>query len=141
MNLPFEIRKPLGGRVIPELATSRDGQRGGAKANLLLAIIVLGSMAFAAIKIVPPEFANYQLQDAMQSEARFAMSNRQNEKDIRADIWRKVKELGVPAKEEDIQIQATEAIVKISLSYTVPIDLMVYQFNLNFHPQADNRTI
>jgi hypothetical protein len=109
--------------------------------NLLLAVIVLGSMAFAGVKVVPPYFAKYQMEDSMQTEARFAVSNNQTEKDIREDIWRKVKDLGIPAKQEDILIHANQGIVKISLSYTVPIDLLVYQFNLDFHLEADNRTI
>jgi Domain of unknown function (DUF4845) len=131
----------MGGSVISQLLTSRDKERGGTRVNLLLAIIVMGSMIFAGVKIVPPYFAEFQIQDSMQTEARFAVSNRQTEKDIRDDIWRKVQELGIPAKQDDILIQANEGTVKISLSYTVPIDLLVYQFNLDFHPQADNRTI
>ena len=31
--------------------------------------------------------------------------------------------------------------VDISLDYSVPIDLAVYQFTLQFHPHADNHTI
>jgi hypothetical protein len=98
-------------------------------------------MAFAGFKIIPPYFAEYQLQDSMQTEARFAVSNHQSEAGIRDDIWRKVQELDIPAKQDQIVIVANEGVVKISLSYTVPIDLLVYQFNLDFHPQADNRTI
>ncbi len=141
MSFLFASRIPLGGRAISQLLTSRAREQGGTRLNLLLAVIVLGSMAFAGVKLVPPYFAKYQMEDSMQTEARFAVSNNQTEKDIREDIWRKVKDLGIPAKQEDILIHANQGIVKISLSYTVPIDLLVYQFNLDFHLEADNRTI
>jgi hypothetical protein len=141
MSFLFASRIPLGGRAISQLLTSRAREQGGTRVNLLLAVIVLGSMAFAGVKVVPPYFAKYQMEDSMQTEARFAVSNNQTEKDIREDIWRKVKDLGIPAKQEDILIHANQGIVKISLSYTVPIDLLVYQFNLDFHLEADNRTI
>ena len=50
------------------------GEHGGSKANLFLTLIILGMMAFVAAKIVPVYFANYQLQDSIESESRFALT-------------------------------------------------------------------
>lgn len=119
----------------------RAAQRGGSKLNTLLTLVVLGAMAFAAVKIVPSYFANWQFQDAIETEARFAIANRQSEDSIRNDIYKKMQELGIPGKREDIRISLNEGLVNISLNYSVPVDLQVYQFKLDFNPHADNRTI
>jgi Domain of unknown function (DUF4845) len=98
-------------------------------------------LVFAAVKIVPAYVNNYQLQDAMESEARFAGANRKAEADIREDVWRKIQEIGIPAKHDDIRVSALDGGIQISLNYSIPIDLQVYRFTLDFHPHADNRSI
>lgn len=125
------------------IGPNRIAERGGSKLNLLLTFIILGSMIFAAVKVVPVYFANYQFQDAIESESRFALTGypQKNENDVREDVWKKMQELGIPAKREDIRVSITQGRVEISLDYTVPIDLAVYQFALQFHPHADNHTI
>jgi hypothetical protein len=61
--------------------------------------------------------------------------------DVRNDIFKKAQDLGIPAKKEDIQVSMDNGYVSISLDYSVPIDLAVYQFTLQFHPHADNHSI
>ena len=116
-------------------------ERGGSKINSLLVLIILCAFVFTAVKIVPPEFANYQMQDSLETEARFAIANRKPVEEIRDDVWKKAQELDIPVKRDDIKVNTNQSTIEISLSYTVPIDLQVYQFTLNFHPHADNRTI
>lgn len=121
----------------------RFGERGGSKASLVLTLLVLGVMAFVAIKIVPVYFANYEFQDSIESESRFALTGypKKTEDDIRNDILNKAKELGIPASKDAIQLAISNGSVEIGLDYTVPVDLGVYQFTLQFHPHADNHTI
>jgi hypothetical protein len=121
----------------------RNGERGGSKLKLLFSLAIMGSMVFGGWKMVPPYFANYQFQDAIQTEARFATAAypKKGEDDIREDVWEKAKELGIPAKREDIKISVVNGTIEISADYSVPIDLAVYQFSLSFHPHADNHTI
>jgi hypothetical protein len=119
----------------------RSGERGGSKLKTVLALLIVGFLIFSGVKIIPAYFANYQLQDSMQTEARFAISNRKGEEEIREDIWKKVQELEIPAKRESIKVSSSQGSVTISLDYMIPVDLRVYQFNLEFHPHADNHTI
>jgi hypothetical protein len=117
---------------------------GGSRLNLVLTLAILGATIFVGVKILPPYFANYQFEDAVKSEARFALSGypRKTEDDIRNDVWKKAQELGIPlAKREAIQIVLNQGNVTISTDYTVPVDLLVYQFDLQFHPHANNYTI
>jgi hypothetical protein len=121
------------------------GEHGGSKLNLIITLLVLGTMVFAAVKVVPVYVNNYQLQDAMQTEARFALSSypKKSAEDIRDDIFKKMQELDIPAKREDIRVSvdAASGNIDMGLDYSVPVDLKVYQFTLQFHPHADNHSI
>jgi hypothetical protein len=116
-------------------------ERGGTKINLLLTLIILGSMIFAAVMLVPPYFTNYQLQDAMNTEARFAGYNRKTEEEIREDVWKKVQELGVPAKRADIKITNDNNTTQITVNYTVPINMIFKQYDWEFHAHGDNHSL
>ena len=109
--------------------------------NAVLTLAILGAMIFVAVKVVPAVFANYQIQDAIETEARFAITNRKSPEEIREDVWKKTQELGIPVKRDDIRVTGSQSTIDISFNYAVPIDLQVYQFILNFHPHADNRKI
>jgi len=118
-------------------------QRGGSKFKFIFTLFILGAMVFGAIKVVPVYFANYEFQDALNSESRFALTGypKRNVEDIRDDVFKKAQDLGIPAKREAIQVNLANGSVDISLDYSVPIDLGVYQWTPEFHPHADNHTI
>jgi len=118
-------------------------QKGAAKIKFLLVVAILASAVFAAIQIIPPYFANYQFQDAIESESRFALTGypKRSQDDIQNEVFKKAQELGIPVKPDDIKVDMTTGTVAISTDYSVPIDLKVYQFSLQFHPHADNHSI
>jgi hypothetical protein len=119
------------------------GEHGGSKMSLLITLIILAAMAFTAIKIVPVYVENYQFQDSIEAESRFALTGypKKGPEDVRADIFKKAQELDIPVKSEDIRVSITNGSVEIGTDYSVPIDLKVYQFTLQFHPHADNHSI
>jgi hypothetical protein len=125
------------------IRTREISERGGTRLNLVMTLVILGALGFTALKIVPIYVANYQFQDAVESESRFALTGypKKSTDDIRDDVWKKASELGIPTKEEDIRVVVSDGSVDIDLDYSVPIDLQVYQFTLQFHPHADNHTI
>ncbi len=121
----------------------RASQRGGSRLNLIVTLAIMAAMVFAAVKIVPVYFANYEFQDAINSESQFALTGypKRSQDDIQQEVYKKAQQLGIPAKKDDIHVIMTTGTVSISLDYTVPIDLSLYQFNLQFHPHADNHSI
>jgi hypothetical protein len=138
---PYE--RPVAEQAQSPLRETRKAERGGNKLNLLITLVILGSMIFAAVKIVPVYFANYQFQDSIESESRFALTGypKKTPEDVRNDILNKAKELGIPAQREAIRVAMDNGSVDIGLDYSVPIDLAFYQFTLQFHPHADNHSI
>src|SRR5215472_7804594 len=123
----------------------QNGERGGVRARLVVTLLFIAAMIFVAVEIIPPYFAYYQFEDAIKSEAKFALTGypKKSMDDIRNDIYKKAQELDIPASKDEIQLSVDSANgrVDIGLDYSVPIDLKVYQFTLQFHPHADNHTI
>jgi hypothetical protein len=124
-------------------AWANRSEHGGSKLKTLFSLAIFAAMIFVCVKVVPPYFANYQFQDAIESESRFALSGypKKTNDDIVMDVLKKAQELGIPAKADDVRLVINNTDVDISLDYSVPIDLVVYQFTLQFHPHADNHTI
>jgi predicted AlkP superfamily phosphohydrolase/phosphomutase len=94
-----------------------------------------------AYKILPAYVAEYQLADKMQEQARFSVVNRYSEEQVRDNIFKVVKDLEIPVKREEIKVVSNQDVVKISMDYTVPVDLLVYQLNLHFTPSSENKSL
>jgi len=125
----------------PSSRRSRGAQHGGGSAKAIGYTAFLVIAVFVAFKIVPPFASEYQLSAKMDEQARFAVVNRYSEDQIRDAIYKEVQDLDIPAKREDIKVVSTREVVKISLNYTVPVDLLVYSTELHFSPSSENKSI
>jgi hypothetical protein len=112
-------------------------QRGEGKLKAIIYTLILVASVYVGIKLVPIYVAEYQLKDKMTEQARFAIVNRYSEEQIRDLMYKVVQDLDIPAKREDIKVTNTGKGLNISLSYTVPVDLMVYKTDLTFSPSSD----
>ena len=119
----------------------RRSQRGEGKLKSILVLVLVVLAIYSAIKVVPPYVNDYQLSDKMQEQARFAVVNRYTEEQIRENIFKEVTDLGIPAKKEDIKVLSTNSVVRISLEYTVPVDLLMYHLELHFKPNSENKAL
>jgi len=117
------------------------GERGQGKFKAILVTAILAFMVYAAVKMVPPYVAEYELSDKMQETARFASVNRNSPEQIRDTIWKTIEDLEIPATKDDVKVTASGGRVTINVDYKVPIDLMVYKFNLHFTPSTANKDI
>src|ERR1700740_865647 len=129
-----------GHRVRRGIACGRR-ERGGGKLKAITYMAILLLAIYSAVKILPAYVADYQLTDKMQEQARFAVVNRYSEEQIRENIYKVVKELEIPAKRDDIRIFADNSLVKISLNYTGPVDLLFYHMDLHFTPSSENKSV
>jgi len=118
-------------------------ERGGSKLNFLITLAVLGAIGYAGFKVVPAYVNDYQFQDWIQQESRYALSGypKKSTDDIRNDVIKKAKELDLPIKSEDIRVSVSNTNVDISADYSVTFDLSVYQWTHDFSHHADNHTI
>ena len=116
-------------------------ERGAGKLKAVIYLAILLFIIYSAVKIVPIYVSNYQLSDKMQEEARFAVVNRRTEEQIRDNIFKVVQELEIPVKRETIMVTASNSVVKISMEYTVPVDLLFYHMDLHFSPSSENKSV
>jgi hypothetical protein len=116
-------------------------ERGEGKLKSIIVVVVIVLAIYSAVKIIPPYVNDYQLSDKMQEQARFAVVNRYSEEQIRENIFKVIQDLGVPAKREDIKVVATNSVVKISMDYTVPVDLLAYHMELHFTPSSEGKAL
>lgn len=123
------------------VGSSRRSQYGGGTVKAIVWTIVLVYGAYTAYKIIPAYVAEYQLADKMQEQARFAVVNRYTEEQVRDNIYKVVQDLEIPVKREQIKVSDTSSLVRISMEYTVPVDLLVYHMDLHFTPSSENKSI
>jgi uncharacterized membrane protein len=119
----------------------RSGERGEGKIKAIIVTAIIALAVYAAIKIVPPYAAEYQLADKIQEQARFAVVNHYTDEQIRENVFKVVQDLEIPVKREDIKVEASNRVVKISIDYTVPIDLLAYHMDLHFTPSSENKSL
>ncbi len=116
-------------------------QRGSGKFKAIAYTAIVVFAIFCAVRLLPPYIAEYQLSDKMQDQARFGVVNRYSEEQIRDVIFKEAQDLDVPIKKEQIKVLANPSLVRISLDYTVPIDLLVYKMDLHFTPSSENKSL
>jgi len=116
-------------------------ERGEGKLKGIVIAVIVVLFIYTAWKIVPPYVNDYQLSDKMQEQSRYAMVNHYTEDQIRENIYKVIMDLDIPAKKEDIKIVSNLNVVKISLEYTVPIDILVYHADLHFSPNSETKSL
>ena len=125
----------------PRLPATRRVERGEGKPKAIFYTLILVLVVYAAFKIVPIYIQNYQLSDKMQETARFAVVNRYSEEQIRDTIFKEMQTLEISARREDIKVFSSPSVVRISVDYTVPVDLFFYHMDLHFTPSSENKSI
>ncbi len=105
----------------------------------ILGVVFIVVVIVAVWNLVPPYFHNYQFQDAIADEARMNTYTQKSEEDMRESIWRKAKDLEIPLKREQINVQRESNGVSIWVDYTVHVDLPGYPLDLQFHSSTKNK--
>jgi hypothetical protein len=112
-------------------------QRGEGKLKAIIYLGILIAAVFIAVKVVPVYVAEYELKDKITEQARFAIVNRLTEDQVKDSIFRTIQDLDIPAKRDDVKVANTNRGVQISVNYTVPVDFVVYQTEINFSPSSE----
>jgi len=123
------------------LQSSQRSQRGEGKLKAIIYTVILVTAVFLAVKLVPLYVAEYQLQDKMNEQAKFAIVNHYTEDQIRDILMKVIQDLDIPAKRDDIKLTSTNHGVSVSVSYTVPVDFLVYKTNITFTPTSEGLDI
>jgi hypothetical protein len=110
----------------------------------LKAIIYLGFLAatiFAGIKILPVYVENYQLNEFIQNQTPFWLTQRVPADMVRKNILAKAQDLDLPVTDENLSVEANQNRVVVNIDYLAPVDLKVYTLHLHFTDSSENRSI
>ncbi|HET6932227.1 MAG TPA: hypothetical protein VFI45_18005 [Candidatus Acidoferrum sp.] len=118
-------------------SSSKRSQRGEGKLKAIIYTVILLMAVYAAVKVVPAYVAEYQLNDKITEQARFAVVNHYSDDQVRDIIFKTIQDLDIPANREDIKVRNTNHGVMISVNYSVPVDFKVYKTELNFSPSSE----
>jgi Domain of unknown function (DUF4845) len=116
-------------------------QRGSSRLKLTIFVAIAVALLYTGVKVIPILVNDFQFQDAIESTARFASVNRQTPEDIRAAVLKEAQEEDIPIVAQDIHVKGDNGHVEIAADYSVTVNLILYQWTLNFHPYAKNNPL
>ena len=115
--------------------------RGGSKLQVLLALAITAALFVAGIRIIPVYIAAFKLEDEVRNKCKFAPVERKPPEAVREDLLKTAQELGLPLQREGIQIAPTSgAGLQITVKYTVPVDLIVFDLKIPFEYSVDSKS-
>jgi hypothetical protein len=113
--------------------------------KLIFGVGIFVALAFVGLKIVPPYFANYELEDAIKTEALQSTYSTRSEEDIRATIIKEAHNYDIPLTPKQVQITRVGSYgtgtLTIGAEYSVALDLPGYSTTLNFPPSSQNKGV
>ncbi|HVH60686.1 MAG TPA: hypothetical protein VM709_10145 [Candidatus Sulfotelmatobacter sp.] len=125
----------------PRQPHRRRSERGEGRLKGIIIVVMMVLAIYTAWKVVPVYVNEYQLSDKMQEQARYAVVNRYTEDQIRENVFKVVQDLDIPAKREDIKVVSNNSVVKISLEYSVPVEVLMYHTDIHFSPNSEDKAL
>ena len=117
-------------------------QRGFVSVSGVFSLLILATIIFLAMRLVPPYISNYQLQDDLTSIARFSSyASNKTADDVREEVIAKGREHDVLLKAENVTVEKSGTAVNIDVKYSVHVELPVFPLDLRFNPSAGNKMI
>jgi hypothetical protein len=111
--------------------------------KLAFGLLIVAAALYLCVELIPPYYANYELQDAIQTEALMATNGSKGEDAIRDTIFKRVQELQIPVTKEGIQVHRVgtngSGSVTIEVPYNVHLDLAFYPLDLHFDAVTTNK--
>ena len=99
----------------------------------LFYIAFIVAVVFLARQYVPPYFSRFQFGDDVRQVVKYAAASRKDVDAVRREILQLAREEGIDITNKDIQITKRGPSFTVEVDYSWPIDLRVYQYELQFH--------
>ena len=113
--------------------------------KLLLVLFVLGAVGLVGLKVAPPFFSNYELEDAIKNEATQSTYSTRSEDDIRQSIIKTARSYDIPLTPKQVRVSRIGGFgagtLNIEADYSVPVDFPGYSTTLEFHPSTENKGV
>lgn len=109
----------------------REGERGEGRVGLLVALVILGTAIFLAVKIIPVKIAAYEFRDYIEQQCRWG-AVRQADSAVARAILEKAEELEIPLDQKNLKVERTRSEMIITCRYEQPIDLKLTTYLYKF---------
>jgi hypothetical protein len=113
--------------------------------KLIFGMAIFGLVGLMGIKIVPPFFSNYELEDAIKTEALQSTYSARTEDDVRETIIKQARNYDIALTPKQVHVSRVGGFgngsLTIEADYSVPVDLPGYSTSLEFHPSSKNKGI
>jgi hypothetical protein len=113
--------------------------------KLIFGIGVFAALGLVGIKIIPPFFANYELEDAIKTEATQSTYSTRTEDDIRESVIKQARNYDIALTPKQVHVTRVGGFgagtLAIEAEYSVQIDLPGYSTTLDFRPSSKNKGV
>ncbi len=113
--------------------------------KLVFGVAVFLAGGLVCVKLIPPFFSNYELEDAIKTEALQATYTTRTEDDIRESIIKQARNYDIALTPKQVHVSRAggfgNGTLAIEAEYSVPIELPGYSTTLDFHPSSKNKGI
>ena len=116
-------------------------QQGEGNIKFLIVLVILGAIAYVCFKMVPPYVNNYQLEDTCVAESRMFAAHQKTEDRVRAAVFSELQGLGINVPREAVKVEILGHRVRVSVDYTVVVNVFGADINLQFNPSGESPII
>ena len=113
--------------------------------KLIIGVAAIGFVILLCIKLIPPFFANYELEDSIKTEAMQSTYSTRTEEDIRQTIIKQARNYDIALTPKQVRVTRNGSIgtgtLEIEADYSVPVELPGYSTTLEFHPSTQNKGV
>lgn len=113
--------------------------------KLIFGFAVFAALALVGLKVIPPYFSNYELEDAIKTESVQATYSTRSEDDIREAIIKQARNYDIMLTPKQVKVTRVGGFgngsLNIEAEYSVPLDLPGYSTTLEFHPSSKNKGV
>ena len=117
---------------------TRPSDSGAGSLKLIFVLLVLGAVAYVAIKTIPVYVNAYEVQDYIRQLAIKASVERVKPEAIQDQVVAYAVEKDLPVTRDNVNVRINRGKVRIDMDYTVPVDLRVYTLSLHFTPSSED---
>lgn len=111
--------------------------------KLIFGLAIFGLVILVGVKTIPPYFSNYELEDAIKTEAMNSTYSTHTEEEIRDAVIKQARSYDIALTAKQVHVTRVggngTGSISIEAEYSVPIELPGYSTTLDFHPSSKNK--
>jgi hypothetical protein len=108
------------------------GNEGKGMIGCVLLIVVIGVAIYLGIVLAPIYYANFNLESGVKTEISRAGAHFLDNETVIKDILDLARRNEVRLRREDISVDRFAGQVHLTIHYSVPVDFILFERNLNF---------